>query len=85
MLLLLDLYNTKGNLKVRQFSYVGPNQLPVFLLLSAASTHRYFFLTPRLVVHSILCRCFSHTVETFPNVSVHFQALLIWEKEKLEK
>lgn len=80
------LYNAKGKLKVRQFSWTfGPKQLPVFLSLSAASAPTCFLLTPLLVVHGALCRCFSHTVETFPNVSAHFQALLIWEKEKLER
>lgn len=42
-------------------------------------------LTPLLVVRGVRCRCFSHTVEMFPDVSVLVQALLIWEKEKLER
>lgn len=44
MLRLLNLYNVKGNLKVTQFSWMfGPNRLPVFLLLSAASAPTYCF------------------------------------------
>jgi hypothetical protein len=64
---------------------LGNDQFSGFLSLSAASTPTRFLLTPRLVVHGALNRCFSHTMETFPNVSVYFQALLIWEKEKLER
>lgn len=83
--MVLDLYNAKGKLKIGQVSWteLGPKKFPAFLSLSTASTP-YACFTPLLVVHGALCRCFSHTVETFSNGFMHIQALLRWEKEKLE-